>query len=77
MPFADDRSERYVEGKQELLFTAWKEITEFDAHSSIKPEGSRISVGDGEDWMKLEGGESFWCEGHGVRWEVNGWVRTS
>ncbi|KAH6680198.1 hypothetical protein B0J14DRAFT_557566 [Halenospora varia] len=55
----------------------WREISRHEAEDCIRPLGSGIMVGDGEDWKGLEGKEELWCPRHRTWWGVEGWVRES
>lgn len=61
--------------KVPLFWVMWKEISEGGADWCIKPEGSRITIGDGERWALLTGKETLWCDKHRVFGELKTWVR--
>ncbi|KAL2075530.1 hypothetical protein VTL71DRAFT_473 [Oculimacula yallundae] len=61
-----------------LLFgRGWREITVQEAMESLRFPGLGIMIGDGEVWTQKEGVEKFWCETHGVWFEMRVWVRES
>ncbi|KAH8667998.1 hypothetical protein BGZ60DRAFT_431294 [Tricladium varicosporioides] len=55
----------------------WRQISKHEAEDCIRPLGSGIMVGDGEDWKGLGEKEELWCPSHRIWWGVEGWVRES
>jgi hypothetical protein len=62
-------------GREYLHGQIWREIPEHQADSCLRPPGSGVEIGDGEQWMELTGIEMLWCENHKVFWELRAWVR--
>ncbi len=54
---------------------AYREITTHVAQESLRPPGSGIMIGDGENWRLLNGMEKLWCEDHRIWFELRVWVR--
>lgn len=61
--------------KEVLIGQAWRQISTWDAEECLRPEGSGIEVGDGEEWVRMDGEERLWCGRCGVGWGLEGWVR--
>ena len=61
--------------RAQLVTSNWLAITHFDAEDCIRPEGSGIMIGNGEDWEKLDGYEKLWCDGHKCFVRLDAWIQ--
>ena len=68
--FVTNRKEKLLDGGGQ-----WLRISPLDAEDCIRPEGSGIVIGNGENWERLNGEDRMWCDQHQCFWKLEAWAQ--